>query len=134
MVTEKIKQLQALQAKADELQKTIEAERMQELAALPAKYGFDSLPAFIKALKGAASTKGKGKGKRTKAKTKKAAAKPTGKRTRAKITDETKAKVKAMVEAGAKGSAIAKDLGISLPSVQNIKKELGLVKPRGSAE
>jgi len=133
MVTEKIKQLQALQAKADELQKTIEAERMQELAALPAKYGFDSLPAFIKVLKGAASTKGKGKGKRTKAKTK-AAAKPTGKRTRAKITDETKAKVKAMVEAGAKGSAIAKDLGISLPSVQNIKKELGLVKPRGSAE
>ena len=35
-----------------------------------------------------------------------------------------------MVAAGQTGAAIAKALKISLPSVQNIKKALGLVKAR----
>jgi DNA-binding CsgD family transcriptional regulator len=38
--------------------------------------------------------------------------------------------VKKLVGAGKTGSEIAKSLGISLPSVQNIKKALGLVKSR----
>jgi len=53
-----------------------------------------------------------------------------GTRTRAKITSETKDKVKALVKEGKTGAAIAKEVGISVPSVQNIKKELGLVKKR----
>lgn len=155
MVTEKIKQLQALQAKADELQKSIEADRSQELSELPARYGYDSLPAFVQALKDAGGPRvGRGrKAKRGPARARRAAkpattaksAKKTAKtaktakttksgkkrRTRAKITPEVKARVKAGVEAGKTGSAIAKEVGISLPSVQNIKKELGLVKARG---
>lgn len=160
MVTAKIKQLQALQAKANELQKSIEAERAQELSQLPAHYGYDSLPAFVEALKNAAgSRRGRPPKSRTAAKrgrrgrrgrparrgrppgrpaktaraaTKTAkAAKPGRRRKRAKITPEVKAQVKAGVEAGKTGSAIAKEAGISLPSVQNIKKELGLVKSRG---
>ena len=51
-------------------------------------------------------------------------------RTRAVITDETRANVKKLVEEGKLGAAIAEELGISLPSVQNIKKVLGLVKAR----
>ena len=51
-------------------------------------------------------------------------------RTRAVITDETRANVKKLVEEGKSGAAIARELGISLPSVQNIKKALGLVKAR----
>jgi hypothetical protein len=35
-----------------------------------------------------------------------------------------------MVDAGRTGAEIAKALSISLPSVQNIKKALGLVKER----
>ncbi len=35
-----------------------------------------------------------------------------------------------MVEGDKTGAEIAKSLGISLPSVQNIKKALGLVKKR----
>jgi len=38
--------------------------------------------------------------------------------------------VKKMTEAGKTGSNIAAALKISLPSVQNIKKALGLVKAR----
>ncbi len=49
-------------------------------------------------------------------------------RKRAVITDETRAEVKRLVEAGKTGAEIAQALGISLPSVQNIKKALGLVK------
>ncbi len=48
--------------------------------------------------------------------------------TRATITDETYAHVKKMVYEGRTGAEIAKKLGISLPSVQNCKKRLGLVK------
>jgi hypothetical protein len=128
MVTEKIQELQALQAKAAELQASIEAERAAELAALPAKYGFDSLPAFIKAVKAAAGGTGKRRGRKAKAP---AAKKAGGKRTRTKITPELKEQVKAAVEAGKTGAAIANEFGISVPSVQNIKKEFGLVKARG---
>jgi DNA-binding NarL/FixJ family response regulator len=135
MVTEKIKQLQALQAKAKELQDSIEAERTQELASLPERYGYDSIAGFVKALKDAAEAKparGRRPGKPGRP-AKAAAAKPAGKkRTRAKITSETKAQVKSLVEAGKTGAQIAKEVGISLPSVQNIKKELGLVKARSS--
>ncbi|WP_221031726.1 helix-turn-helix domain-containing protein [Actomonas aquatica] len=129
MVTDKIKELQELQAKAAQLQEAIEVERTRELAALPAKYGYTDLNAFIKALKSAAGTTGKKRGRKAKGAPK--AAKPA-KRSRAKITDELKAQVKEAVEAGETGAAIAERFGISVPSVQNIKKEFGLVKPRGS--
>ena len=51
-------------------------------------------------------------------------------RTRAVITDATRAEVKKLVSEGKSGAAIASELQISLPSVQNIKKALGLVKAR----
>jgi hypothetical protein len=124
MVSDKIKQLQDLQAQAAELQKSIETERSQELASLPSHYGFDSVESFIKAVRAVA---GKGKSKRSR-KAKGAAA--GGKRTRTKITPELKEKVKAAIAAGKTGAAVAGEFGISLPSVQNIKKEAGLVKTR----
>ena len=127
MVTDKIKELQALQAKAAQLQKDIDAERTRDLAAMPAKYGYASLPEFIEALKAAANA-AKPRGRKPKA----AKAAPAGKRTRAKITDQLKADVKAAVEAGETGAAIAERFGISVPSVQNIKKEFGLVKTRAT--
>jgi len=94
-----------------------------KLARLPFDYGYKDLKSFIKALKraeGAKPAKAAKVVKHRKAK--------RGKR--ARITPEIKEAVKAAVVAGKTGSAIAKELGISLPSVQNIKKEFGLVKPR----
>ena len=136
MVTEKIKKLQALQAQTAELSAAIDKERTLELAELPTRYGYDSLAAFMKALKVAATAGKRGRGKGRKAKGPKVAKAPAakaGKRKRARITDEVKAAVKAAVEAGKSGAAIAKEFGISAPSVQNIKKEFGLVKARGAA-
>ncbi|MDP1578798.1 MAG: helix-turn-helix domain-containing protein [Candidatus Didemnitutus sp.] len=101
------------------------AQGSRKLLVLPAKYGFRSMDSFIAALQQAAG------GSSTAPKTKVTVAKSTGRKPRAKITAETKAKVKEMVKAEKTGTQIAKALNISLPSVQNIKKELGLVKKRG---
>ena len=108
---------------------------MSALAKLPSDYGYDSLNGFIKALKAAAGKAGKSKGKAKKAAKapKPAKVAKAGKRTRAKITPEIKQQVIAAVQAGTAGAKIAKDFGISLPSVQNIKKEAGLVKARSVA-
>jgi DNA-binding NarL/FixJ family response regulator len=129
MLTEKIKELEAAKAKVNELEQKIVAERTAELAALPASFGFESVAAFVKAVRAAAGGKPvkRRKARKTASKPKKQQKKI---RTRAKITDETRAEVKTLVEAKKTGAEIAKALGISLPSVQNIKKALGLVKAR----
>ena len=132
MVTEKIKEIAELKAKASKLEAKMIVERKAELASLAEKYGYDSLKAFIKALKEAAGKTGKRRGPKPKGKKGKAAGKP-GKRKRAKITPAMREKVKAAVQAGKSGSAIAKQLGMSVQSVQNIKKSFGLVKSRASA-
>jgi hypothetical protein len=127
MVTDKIKELIKLKAAAAKLEAAVFDQRETELASLPEQYGYDSLPTFIKALKAAAGHKPKaGSPKATKPKKQK--------QKRARITPEIKAQVKALAEAGHKGADIAKATGISHASVQNLKKELGLVKPRGVVE
>lgn len=54
-------------------------------------------------------------------------------RKRAKITDAVRENVIAALKAGKTGAAVAKEAGISLPSVENIKKAAGLVKGRSKA-
>jgi len=133
MLTEKIKELEAAKAKVQDLETKILSERPSELAGLPDKYGFKSLNEFIKAVKAAVASSGaRRKPGRKAAAAKKAVVAKKKTRSRARITDETRATVKALVEAGKSGAAIAKELSISLPSVQNIKKALGLVKARGT--
>ena len=131
MITKKIKELESLQAKAADLQSQIESERKSELAILPQEYGYASLKEFIKALKEAAGSRRKGPGRKVASKK---SASRSGKRTYTKITPEIKAKVIAAVKADKTGSAIVKEYGLSLPSVQNIKKEAGLVKTRVLAD
>jgi hypothetical protein len=119
--------LEAAKAKVVELEQSLEKELTQKLSRLPYEFGFDDLSSFIKALKAAAGARkgrGRGKGKAVKA------AKGGKRGKRARITPEIKARVKELVNDDKTGAQIAKELGISLPSVQNIKKELGLVKAR----
>jgi hypothetical protein len=146
MVTDKLKELEAARAKLANLEQSIADELNRELAALPARYGFASTSEFVSAVNAATgSGPGRGRGRRrgrppgsTSAASTASAAKPaaaTGKRgrkrrTRAVITDETRTQVKKMVDAGKTGAEIAQTLKISVPSVQNIKKALGLVKER----
>lgn len=60
------------------------------------------------------------------------AAKPE-KTSRAKITAQIEEQVRALHSAGKTMHEIGKALGISAPSVQNIKKKLGLIQPKAAA-
>lgn len=129
---DQIAELEKAKAKLAQAEAKLAADRVAALAKLPSDYGYSDLNAFIKALKDAASKAPKGKrGKRAGAGAPKVVKAPkAGKGKRAKITDEVKAQVKELSNAGKTGSEIAKALGISQPSVQNIKKALGMVKAR----
>jgi hypothetical protein len=124
MITKKLQELAATKAKIAGLEKAIAAELNKELAALPGQFGFDDVSAFIKAVRAAAGGRRGGAGKA------KGGAGARKRRKRAVITDATRAQVKKLVEAGKTGGEIARELGISLPSVHNIKKALGLVKKK----
>lgn len=135
MVTDKLKELEATRAKLATLEQSIAAELNRELAGLPAKYGFESAAEFVQAVQAATGGRARGRrGPRARRGRPPGPAKQKGggrkRRRRAVITDETRAQVKKLVESGKTGAEIAKNLGISLPSVQNIKKALGLVKKR----
>ena len=129
MITEQIKELEATKAKLASLEQSIELEMEAELAGLPVKYGFESMPALIKRLKSIGGVRAK-KTRAPKAKSKAARPAAGQKRARATITEEMKLQVKALTEAGKTGPEIAAAVGISMPSVQNIKKAFGLVKAR----
>ena len=115
MIISSVKALNETKAKVARLEQAL----AKELASLPSAYGFDSLKDFVAAIKAAGGNGRAGRPKKSTApKTRK----------RAKITDAIRAKVGQLVKAGKTGSQVAKALGISLPSVQNIKKALGLVR------
>ncbi|HVU35903.1 MAG TPA: helix-turn-helix domain-containing protein [Opitutaceae bacterium] len=126
MITDKLKELQALKDKAAALEASIAEERTRTLAGLPKQYGFDDVDSFVDAVLAAS---GRGAGRRRGRPPGSGGGKKT-RRPRATITDETRTQVKKLVESGKTGAEIAKAVGISLPSVQNIKKALGLVNAR----
>jgi hypothetical protein len=118
MINPLIQELAKTKAKVVQLEQAI----VKELASLPAAYGFASTEEFVSALH---TAKG-GSGRSRKPSAPKA-------RKRAVITDSVRSKVKKLFKAGRSGSQIAKAVGISLPSVQNIKKAFGLVKSHKKA-
>ena len=132
MVIPKIKELAATREKLVQLEATVETELRRELRALHEQYGFENVKSFLKAVIAAASGDRKKARKAGRPGKTKAAPKTPKTRKRAVITATIRAEVKKLVKAGKSGSQIAKAVGISLPSVQNIKKAAGLVKARGA--
>lgn len=95
----------------------LEQELSHELAGLPAQFGYNDTASFIAAVK-AATDRRRGR----KPASLKAPTSASGRRKRATITDETRTAVRRLAEQEKTGAEIARRLGISLPSVQNIKK------------
>ena len=107
----------------------LERELFVQLAKLPAQYGFATAEEFIAAFRKAVGNKpGRKPGKVGKTAAPKAS--NGGRKPRVKITPEIEAQVKSLTEAGKTGAEIAKATGVSLPSVGNIKKKLGLVSKK----
>ena len=122
MVTRNIKLLNDTKAKVAKLERVIATELSRELASLPRKYGFVDVQDFITAVRNGAGKAIVSAGKKV--------AGQRRRKPRVVITADIKARVKSLVAAGRTGSEIADIVDISLPSVQNIKKELGLVRRR----
>jgi DNA-binding NarL/FixJ family response regulator len=126
MITQKLKELHALKAKAAALEQEIAAERAKDLASLPAQFGFSDASAFAAAVLAASGGRRGRRGRPARANAKQG--REGGRKPRATVTDEMRAELKKLVKAGKTGNEIAKTLGISLPTVQNIKKALGLTR------
>lgn len=120
MLTSQLKELAKAKEKVANLESAITSVRKKQLEKLHADLGFESREDLISALR---SIGRGGKGRRGRAA---AGKKPRRKRTT--ITPELKAKIEAAARAGGKGMAIAKKFGVSLPTVQNIKRAAGLTR------
>jgi hypothetical protein len=125
MLTPKMQQLATYKAKVEKLEKSISAERVALLRRIHTEAGFDSREELIAALRelggggkrGPKPGKGAGKGR-------------GGRKKRATITTELRDQIIAAVKAGGTGNAVASKYGVSLPTVQNIKRDAGLTKKR----
>jgi hypothetical protein len=125
MVKELIKALKETKAEVELLEAKIAKELKTTLAKIHRDHGFDSVDSFVKAVKEAS--------KEAEASGRKAGKAVLRRAKRAKITADVRALVKKLAQAGKTGADIAVAAGISLPSVQNIKKALGLVKTKKKA-
>lgn len=99
----------------------LETRQQKNLLKLPKKLGYDSVESLIEALQGASGMNG----------TTLKATKKAGRKARAVITDKMRETLKVLVGRDWKSKEIAEKLGIAVPTVQNIKKQLGLVGVRG---
>jgi hypothetical protein len=120
-----MQQLAAYKAKVEKLEKTISDERAALLRRLHVEAGFASRDELIDALRGLG-----GGGKRGPKPGKKAGKGGGRRKKRAKITAELRDQIIAAVKAGGTGNAVASKYGVSLPTVQNIKRDAGLTKKR----
>jgi hypothetical protein len=136
MFNEQLAKIEKAKADIAAAEAKLAADRVAALSRLPTEYGFSDLNAFLKAVKEAYGKGGKASkskpGRKPKTAVDSAPAKKSKgtKGKRAKITDDVKGLVREMSLAGKTGQEIAKALGISAPSVQNIKKAFGMVKSR----
>lgn len=152
MLNQTMREIRETQMRLEALQRQLQAEKDQQLLALPAKHGFGNVESFVAAIQ-AAAKKSAAPAKPAVAKkapakpAKKPAAKPVAKssakaatpaapkapakRARTVITPALMLQLKALVQSGSTERQIVQALGISDTSVQRIKKKMGLVgKPK----
>ncbi len=117
MITDKLKELRDYEAKVAALEKEIEEDRAARLPSLHEEVGLESPEALINALRGLPRKP-------------RLAKEPPKKKKRIRLTPAQKEKIAKAIKAGLKGTEASKKFGVSLPTVQKIKKDFGLVKPR----
>lgn len=105
--------LQAARAKKVEEEKAARLALIEKVNKLPSFLGVNTLKEVMEAIR--------------------SANKASGSKTTNRISDETKANVRAALTAGEKTlREIADGFGVSVPTVQAMKKDMGLVKARGT--
>lgn len=112
MPVNKIKELEKYKSKVAVLEKEIATAQKSKLASLHKEVGFESTDALIAALKGLSQKTSRKRAKRT------------------RLTPAIKKNIVSAIKGGLKGAEAAKKYGVSIPTIQNIKREFGLVKTR----
>ena len=107
-ITNQLQELDAAKAKVVELENRITEGRRQALAALPEQFGFHSMKELIAALRSIAVPRSR----------------------HSRVTSEVRDTIKKMFKDGMKSKEISNQTGLSRPTIQIIKKQLGLVKER----
>jgi hypothetical protein len=128
MLNKKLKEISLYKAKIAALEKSILAERQTKLKKLQSDLGYSSTADLIEALRslnGAAPSASRGK-----ASSSTAAASGAGRkrRKRAKVTDEMRQGMVTALRGGGKAADVAKQFGVSIPTVQNVKRAAGLTR------
>lgn len=116
--------LQAARERVEKLRATVIAERTQLLKKLHVDLGFASRPELVEALRQLDG------GRRAMAPSAPTSSTPARSRKRTRITPEMRTDIIEAVKAGQAGAAVAEHFGISVQSIQNIKKAAGLVRER----
>ncbi len=131
MLSASIREIELYKSKIAGLEKKIVAEQ-KKLSSLHSKLGYSSRAELIKALMalGPSGRSASKAGKKPGRKAKPSASKSKGRRKRTTITPQLKASIVKALKAGGKGIKVAKDFGVSVPTIQNIKTEAGLIKKR----
>lgn len=96
----------------------------EELAQLPDRYGFLHVEDFLAAVRISHAEWARDRGLPSPARSRKP---------RAKITHSIREQVRELVRNGRTAAEIARLLDISLPTVSNLKRDLGLTRPRPSS-
>ena len=136
MLSKRMQELAVQKAKLIELENAIIAERDAQLRNLHEELGYATRDELINALCAVEKLAPAKRGckKRAAAAAAPASAPAAGgkkRRKRTKITAELRKSIEDAAKSGATGAAIAKQYGVSLPTVQNIKRAAGLT--RGSS-
>lgn len=105
----KRQEIEKFKQKIADLERQVEDERRQKLVNLHQDLGYANRRELISALQSLSGGK-PGKGRRT------------------VITPELRGQILAAVKSGKAGTAVAREFGVSVPTVQNIKKQGGLVR------
>lgn len=105
----KRQEIEKYKQKIADLERQVEDERRQKLINLHEEVGYSSRKELISALQGLHRGKS-GTGKRT------------------VITPDMRKQIVDALKSNKTGAAVAREFGISLPTVQNIKKASGLVR------
>ena len=129
----RINELTAAKAKVSALEKALLDERQKRLRELPSEFGFQNVEEFISEVRNVHRLNGAPSLRRRPARPAQNQQNGQSRKARTPITDEIKDRVVALVHEGKTGAEIATAVGISPASVQNIKKERGLVNATAAA-
>lgn len=132
MVDALVKKLKKKEAELEGLRRLLLSKQSQRLASLHEEFGLGSTEELIEALQGLGRRRpGRPPGK------KKSSAKPapaarggSRKSKRARLSEQLKDRIRAALKSGKKGAVVAREFGISYPTLHKIKTQIGLVKQR----